>query len=273
MRAWISAGLDPSQLVRFQNLVDPWNSLLEPASEPFEQGHELSREYRFNGNFYSDDINFRNHPFGGLTLKVALEAVPTTHGASRSLASERKLTPSIAATPLRLQGDPQASSVSQRTNMTGYRLRTWHVLNEGRGIDMALTYEPLGRSALVKWLLPLTITMLVMLLTPSLRASFSSERLAIPPVILLTLVFLQQAYRDVLPTLPYLTGLDQLYAFSYAITLVFFCEFIWCANLRETLGERFYCTWHQRIRRLELAMQLLGLGCFGAVFAWAWTLS
>ena len=45
-------------------------------------------------------------------------------------------------------------------------------------------------------------------------------------MILLTLVFMQQAYRDSLPSLPYLTALDGLYAFSYLVTLVFFCEFI-----------------------------------------------
>jgi hypothetical protein len=111
-----------------------------------------------------------------------------------------------------------------------------------------------------------------MLITPNLRASFDSERLAIPPVILLTLVFMQQGYRDALPTLPYLTGLDHLYTISYAITLIFFCEFIWCANLKDRLAETFSAVWHHRIERLELAMQLLALGCFSAVLAWAWNL-
>ena len=253
IRQWMAAGVEPSDLVRFENLVEPWNSLIEPNGPLLQLGANLGRDYRFSGNFYSDEINFRSHPFGGLTLRLILEAVPRANGA--------------------LRGDAADSSVNQRTNMTGYQLRSWQLVNEQHGVELNLTYEPLGRASLVKWLLPLTITMLVMLLTPNLRASFSSERLAIPPVILLTLVFMQQAYRDSLPTLPYLTGLDRLYALSYGVTLVFFCEFIWCANLKDRLAEGFDAVLNHRIERLELAMQLVSVGCFSALLIWAWGLS
>jgi hypothetical protein len=128
----------------------------------------------------------------------------------------------------------------------------------------------MGWSALVKWVLPLTITMVVMLLTPNLRASFSSERLAIPPVVLLTLVFMQQAYRDSLPSLPYLTVLDGLYAFSYLVTLVFFCEFIWCANRNDRLGGACSAVDERRIERLELSLQLASLAGYSLLVAWAW---
>ena len=258
MRQWLAAGVEPSQLVRFDNLVEPWDSLLEPNGPLLQLGASLGRDYRFSGNFYSDEINFRSHPFGGLTLRLILEAVPSANAAVGAL---------------QLRGDATDSSVNQRTNMTGYHLRSWRLVTEPGRVDLNLTYEPLGRASLVKWLLPLTITMLVMLLTPNLRASFSSERLAIPPVILLTLVFMQQAYRDTLPTLPYLTGLDRLYALSYGVTLVFFCEFIWCANLKDRLAERFDAALNRRIERLELAMQLVSVSCFLAVLIWAWGLS
>jgi len=258
VRQWVAAGVEPSELVRFDNLVEPWNSLLEPNGPLLQLGANLGRNYRFSGNFYSDEINFRSHPFGGLTLRLILEPVPSANGAVRAP---------------QLRGDATDSSVNQRTNMTGYHLRSWRLVNEPDRVDLNLTYEPLGRASLVKWLLPLTITMLVMLLTPNLRASFSSERLAIPPVILLTLVFMQQAYRDTLPTLPYLTGLDRLYALSYGVTLVFFCEFIWCANLKDRLAERFDAALNRRIERLELAMQLVSVSCFLAVLIWAWGLS
>jgi hypothetical protein len=135
---------------------------------------------------------------------------------------------------------------------------------------MRLIYNPMGWSALVKWVLPLTITMVVMLLTPNLRASFSSERLAIPPVVLLTLVFMQQAYRDSLPSLPYLTVLDGLYAFSYLVTLVFFCEFIWCANRNDRLGGACSAVDERRIERLELSLQLASLAGYSLLVAWAW---
>ncbi|MBZ5782397.1 hypothetical protein, partial [Klebsiella aerogenes] len=76
------------------------------------------------------------------------------------------------------------SSVSRQTNMNGYRLKGWQLETVSGAVEMRLFYAPIGWASLVKWLLPLAITMVVMLLTPNLRINFSSERLAIPPVIL-----------------------------------------------------------------------------------------
>jgi hypothetical protein len=134
---------------------------------------------------------------------------------------------------------------------------------------MELIYQPIVWSALVKWLLPLAITMSVMLLSSNLRSSFSSERLAIPPVILLTLVFMQQAYRESLPSLPYLTEIDGLYAFSYLVTLVFFCEFIWCANLISRSGNALQQQVGRQIDRLENVLQLASIAGYGTLLCWA----
>jgi hypothetical protein len=243
-------GTDPVDLLRFQNQVQPWDSLMEPASGWLKLGPNLGRDYRFNGDFYSDEINYRGYPFG--TLPLQLSIVPVSHSFS-----------------VRLQADSGNSSVSRQSNMNGYRLNGWRLVTESGAVEMQLFYTPIGWASLVKWLLPLAITMVVMLLTPNLRSSFSSERLAIPPVILLTLVFMQQAYRDSLPALPYLTVLDGLYAFSYLVTLVFFCEFIWCANRIDRLGERHTAQSDRRIEQLETAMQLVSLGGYAVLLLWA----
>ena len=97
VRQWVAAGVEPSELVRFDNLVEPWNSLLEPNGPLLQLGPNLGRDYRFSGNFYSDEINFRSHPFGGLTLRLILEAVPSANAV--------------------LRGDAAESSVNQRTNI------------------------------------------------------------------------------------------------------------------------------------------------------------
>ena len=125
MRQWVADGVEPSELVRFDNLVEPWNSLLEPNGPLRQLGPNLGRDYRFSGNFYSDEINFRSHPFGGLTLRLILEAVPSANAV--------------------LRGDAADSSVNQRTNMTGYQLRSWQLVNGQKGVDLNLTYE-IGRA-------------------------------------------------------------------------------------------------------------------------------
>ena len=266
MQGWLAAGLDPISLVRFQNLVQPWDSQLEPIRNPSRRGDSLGRDYRFNGLFYSDEINFRAYPFGSLPLRLNLVADPRFPAA-------------IAGPPaIHLVADARGSGVSRRTNMNGYHLSRWRYATDREGVEMELVYQPIGVATLVKWLLPLAITMLVMLLTANLGANFSSERLAIPPVILLTLVFMQQAYRESLPSLPYLTALDGLYAFSYLVTLVFFCEFIWCANRLERAGgaadgsrgpiEKQAVG--RPIRRLETGLQLASLAGYAVLLLGAW---
>lgn len=265
-----ASGVEPVELLRFQNQVEPWNSLMEPASGALKLGDKLGRDYRFNGNFYSDDVNYRGYPFGALPLQLSLVPVASANGAIRAYPFDPSQSPGLGEQlTVRLQADSRGSSVSQQTNMNGYRLNGWKLMNQHSGVEMQLLYAPIGLASLVKWLLPLAITMVVMLLTPNLRTSFSSERLAIPPVILLTLVFMQQAYRDSLPSLPYLTVLDGLYAFSYFVTLVFFCEFIWCANRIDQAGAANAARIGLRFERLETFLQLASVAGYAVLLGWA----
>ena len=258
MEGWLAAGLDPINLLRFQNLVQPWDSLLEPIGGPLRRGESLGRDYRFNGLFYSDEINYRGYPFGTLPLRLNLMPDPRFPAGVGE------------PPPIRLVAASQGSGVSRRSNMNGYRLSRWRYGSDASGLELELVYQPIGWATLVKWLLPLAITMLVMLLAANLHVSFSSERLAIPPVILLTLVFMQQAYRESLPSLPYLTALDGLYSYSYLLTLVFFCEFIWCANRMAQRADGPKGQVERHIHRLERGLQLAGLGGYGVLLAWAW---
>lgn len=52
-------------------------------------------------------------------------------------------------------------------------------------------------------------------------------RLAIPSTALLTQVFLQQTRKAELPSTPYLTFLDELYACSYLLAVGLFILFLW----------------------------------------------
>jgi hypothetical protein len=257
MESWLAAGIDPITLVRLNNMVQPWDSLIEPISGPLRQGGTIAKDYRFTGSFYSNEIDYRGYPFSTLPLQLNLIPDP-----SFPAAIERP--PAI-----RLVVEQNKSGVGPRSTMSGYRLASWAFRNKANGVEMQLLYEPIGRASLVKWLMPLAITMVVMLLTPCLRSSFYSERLAIPPVILLTLVFMQESYRESLPPLPYLTGLDGLYAYSYLVTLVFFCEFIWCANRVDRLGERHSAQSDRHIERLETGLQLASLGGYVVLLIWA----
>ena len=263
-------GIEPIELLRFKNQIEPWNSLMEPNSGLVRLGDDVRLDYRFIGEFYSNQINYRGYPFGSLPLQLVLIPVPVANGAIRAYPFDASGgAVDHLPVPVQINVNRAGSSVSNSSNMDGYQLRKWRFVTRPDRVEMQLFYNPIGWAALVKWLLPLAITMIVMLLTPNLLARFTSERLAIPPVILLTLVFMQQAYRESLPSLPYLTVLDTLYAFSYVVTLVFFCEFIWRANQLERspeLGMR-------PMRRLEALIQGTSVGGYAALVVWAMTMA
>lgn len=263
-------GIEPIELLRFKNQIEPWNSLMEPDSGLVRTADQVRLDYRFIGEFYSNQINYRGYPFGTLPLQLTLIPVPAANGAIRAYPFDGSSGAGKAwPLPVRIRVNKGESSVSASSNMDGYQLRQWRFVSRPDRIVMQLFYSPIGWAALVKWLLPLAITMVVMLLTPNLLARFTSERLAIPPVILLTLVFMQQAYRDSLPSLPYLTVLDTLYAFSYVVTLAFFCEFIWRANRLQhhpDLGIR-------PLKRLEVLIQCTSVGGYAALVIWALTMT
>ena len=69
--------------------------------------------------------------------------------------------------------------------------------------------------------------MAMVLLVFKVRSDEQDARASIPVTVLLTLVFLQQAYREDLPQLPFLTYLDQVYVVAYVVTLLAFVLVIW----------------------------------------------
>ena len=99
-----------------------------------------------------------------------------------------------------------------------------------------------------------------------------SERLTIPPVVMLTVVFQQQAYRELLPSLPYLTAMDWLYTLSYLVTLVFFIHFMHAGNRILAVAEAERPALLRRLDRWDLRLQLGSVGLYLLVALLAWRL-
>ena len=86
-------------------------------------------------------------------------------------------------------------------------------------------------------MLPLLVVMAMVLLVFKVRADEQDARAGIPVTVLLTLVFLQQTYRDELPDLPFLTFLDQVYVIAYVVTLLAFILVIFIGRRYGELDE------------------------------------
>lgn len=79
-------------------------------------------------------------------------------------------------------------------------------------------------SSFARYLVPIIFGLLVLSMTDQLSSKEAWEiRVATPPTVLLTLIFMQNSYHNQLPQIAYLTWLDQIYLISYigAILMLF----------------------------------------------------
>ena len=82
---------------------------------------------------------------------------------------------------------------------------------------------------------------------------------------LLTIVLMQQSYRDSLPSLPYLTFLDGLYAYSYLVTLAIFVLFIRSSNLLNKAPLDQHAAVGRQNDRMDALVQIGALSGYGLV--------
>jgi hypothetical protein len=261
--------IKPIDLIRFQNLINPWDSTIQLLTErpvKLPNGKEF-RGYSFAGMFYSNEIDYRSFPFGGMTLAVVVE--PRVGAAD------------LLDRNIRLVVAPDGAELGSRAGLSGYDLGRWAFFNEAYTRNTSILggaaavesrvafnvyYDANIYAAAVKWVLPLAVVMLIMLLTPSLTSSLVSERLSVPAMILLSIALMQQSYRENLPAIPYLTFLDKLYAYSFIVTLVVFLIFIWAANALKDSSTADRLVQAKRINRVDLATQVLAIvGYIGIV--------
>ena len=150
---------------------------------------------------------------------------------------------------LRLAPDVHNSSMGGDAQITGWVLRgfSFGEYKHGYGTNFGLGDGPgsaysqaLFRSVYAtsawgsfwKLIQPIIMVMTMVTIASKLPSSLSDVRIGIPVTILLTLVFWQQSYQAVLPSLPYLTFLDKIYAGCYLATLGTFVLSVWIARRR-----------------------------------------
>jgi hypothetical protein len=185
--------------------------------------------FSFRGRYYLDQASFRHYPFMSVSLPLAIEANDVDGGLNYN--------------QLRLEPDIRNSGMGLFAQIIGWLNQGWSIAeyrhhyasNFGLGgmesdYSLVLFEISFGTSAWASFwrlLLPLTVLMSMMLLVFKVRPDEQDARASIPVTVLLTLVFLQQTYRDDLPDLPFLTFLDQVYVVAYVVTLVAFILVIW----------------------------------------------
>ena len=76
-------------------------------------------------------------------------------------------------------------------------------------------------SSFTRYIVPILFSILVLSITDQLNSKESWEiKIAIPPTVLLTLIFMQNTYHSVIPQLAYITYLDKLYLIAYLAAII-----------------------------------------------------
>lgn len=271
MREW---KLDPVRLVRFVNQVEGWNGIFEAAGPPLRiaaapsetpggSALAFTQTVRFEGLFYVNGFDLHRAPFLHISLPLILE---------------------VADPRLALENDgllldpPQDPSrqIGRGVSMAGFQLvgrqveaglhRRADPFEPGRfqtlsRMALSLEYRTNRMASALRWIVPLLLVMAVVLMAPSLDSGRDDLSFSLPSAGLLTLAVMQEGYRSQVPATPYLTFLDELYTYSYAVAVAVFLLFVWGGNLRARATDDVACV--RRVNRLCSLVQgsaLLGYG-------------
>lgn len=284
LQARLQAGeLNAQRLVRFVNQVEGWNSLFEPsgparalagpggrgaqAADGADGGGRFSQSFRFEGLFYVNAFDLHSAPFLNVSLPLILEV------ADDRLALEAD---GVLLEPLRDLARQTGGGVA----MAGFDLagsaveaalhRSENPFHQGRAqtfsrVVLRLDYRTDRVASALRWILPLLLVMAVVLLAPSLDSGRDDLSFGLPSAGLLTLVVLQEGYQSQVPSTPYLTFLDQLYAYSYGVAVAVFLLFVWGGNLRARAAEGEGAATLARVNRLCTVVQISSLLGYGVI--------
>lgn len=228
--------LDAIDLLEFYNLIEPWNSKFAKLNDVSidKQKGLFSQAYHFQGLFYSDRIDYARFPFGQLVVYVIIQP---------SLNADFLL-----GKPLQIEAMPGGGEIGSRAGLSGYELANFQLVDipykrasivmKGDAVTESrvlfeIIYTADVFSAVVFRLLPLIVVMTLLYLMLFVKVRFVVETLALPPVLMLTLVVIMQDYQSLLPSIPYLTLLDKLMAYSMLLIVVVLAWLIWLANNRS----------------------------------------
>ena len=128
-------------------------------------------------------------------------------------------------------------------------------------VQIDTLYRANFSAAFWAYIFPLLILIGIAIISPSLPGSLGDVRLAIPTTILLTLIFLQMGYKSELPALDYVSYLDWLYIYAYAVSAALFLLFCWGTNAHATAslqGNEESAL--RRINRMDTLVQGIAFG-------------
>ena len=251
--------INPDDLLELSNEIELGqysSQQFSPASETVRKPGRFGRIVRFSGKFYLEDVPQRYAPFDAQDLTIGLEVKPE----ALAIGSNR-----IRLEPL----NRPAALVGESAEITGYELQSvaWrrNLVVYPDEFIAGMKYSRLtavfkyGKnhwSMFLKWIFPVLVVMAIVVVSPSIEGVLGDLRLAIPPSAVLTLVVMQDSYKNSFPPAPYLTYLDELYVYCYIVCLAIFLLFLAGTNVISRAREDQCDRVVQRVNTVDTLVQL-----------------
>jgi len=269
------------RMVVLNELISDTSPVLEPIGKPKKEADGRYYElFSFRGRYYINNASFRHYPFMTISLPIAIEPDDVDGQLDYSR--------------LRFIPDSNDSGMGLYASIIGWLNHGWSIAEyrhhyatnfglkdpttNGQSDYSQLIFSmAFGTSAWASFwrlLLPLSVVMSMVLLVFKVRSDEQDARASIPVTVLLTLVFLQQTYRNQLPELPFLTFLDKVYVVAYGVTLAAFTLVLW-------IGRRYSAMEHMpdgpakdsllhKLERLDVIWPLVVVVFGAAAIAICW---
>ncbi len=256
-------GVTIDQVISPSNRVNSWDWMMKPFyPTPLRtQDGDHYQLLRFAGRFYIHDLDYHRFPFERITFPIVfgLNSMSDVFCAEQvRLVADREQSgvgPFIDIVGYATDSVKVSEFLQTNPSSFGYKSGRSDTLSDFSQVWLQISYRKSGLASILQLILPLLVVMLVTLVTPNLAASLWDVRIAIPSTALLTLVFLQQGYRQTLPFLPYVTYLDQIYTVCYIVTFSLFCMFVWSSNKLENAPESEKSAVIDRMNRVDSYVQ------------------
>ena len=223
------------------NFASTEENLFEPIAEVTEMNKLRRSTYRFEGEFPLER-DLRKFPFDKAIFRIRVifpiepYAINATYLNSSSSEFKYNFSKINAYEPDTMPcGNSNQLATFCNTKELFERLSyssqayldSAHEDYEAANLDYYLVLSSSGAlkrsvsSSFVRYLMPLIFSVMVLSLTDQLSSIESWEiKVATPPTVLLTLIFMQNSYHSQIPQLAYITWLDKLYLLAYLASIL-----------------------------------------------------
>jgi hypothetical protein len=252
----------PADTLEFLNAVDK-DSFKETLSPDSPYKDELGRWYQskvFSGRFLASDIDLKRFPFETIRLPVIIEsddfwineAIMLVNKSGGSGVSNMNSLNGYSYDDLKVASRKHVYTTAFGLDHDSLKAFGKNQLSEYSNIVIELVYKRAPGSSAWTLFVPLLAVIWITIISPLIDPRNLEPKVALPASVVLSLVFLQQGYRQMLPaSISYLTFMDKIYAIAYVITFIVFIEAVATTNMCLRVDPRLWKRVYPVIRKRE----------------------